>query len=108
MPYAYEGLANVTVLALYADQPPVELTTMELPILLKNIGVYRARFEFGHYLQGPKEANVLRIELPGGWLLHGPIVAGVNEPGGGWLEFEVEQHDLVRAPLVHRADWKWI
>ena len=49
MPMKYEGLATVTVLALYADSP-VELTTMELPILLKNVGVYRAGLEFDRYL----------------------------------------------------------
>lgn len=64
MPYAYEGLATVTMLALYSGQPPVELTTEELPIVLRNAGANRARVEFDHYLLGPKEANVLRIELP--------------------------------------------
>ena len=105
MPMKYEGLATVTVLALYADSP-VELTTMELPILLKNVGVYRAGLEFDRYLHGPHEADVLRIELPGGWLLHARLSLGATSRGGG-LEFEVEQHDLVRAPIAHRTDWKW-
>ena len=56
---------------------------------------------------GPKEANVLRIELPEGWMLHGPIIAGVNEPGGGWLEFSIEQHDMDLASPVARDGWEW-
>ena len=52
MPYAYEGLATVTMLALYSGQPPVELTTEELPIVLRNAGANRARVEFDHYLLG--------------------------------------------------------
>jgi len=107
MPYAYEGLATVTMLALYSGQPPVELTTEELPIVLRNAGANRARVEFDHYLLGPKEANVLRIELPEGWMLHGPIIAGVNEPGGGWLEFSIEQHDMDMASPVARDGWEW-
>ena len=107
MPYPYEGLATVTVVALYPDQPPIELTTEELPIVLRNAGANRVRVEFDRYLRGPKEANVLRIELPEGWLFHGPIVAGRNEPGGGWLEFEIEQHDMSLAPPQVRDDWEW-
>lgn len=61
-----KGLATVTVLALYPDQPLIELTTEDLPIVLRNAGANRARVEFDRYLRGPKQANVLRLELPEG------------------------------------------
>lgn len=42
MPYDYEGLATVTVLALYQDQPPVELTSLSWKASC------RCAFLFGH------------------------------------------------------------
>lgn len=107
MPYAYEGLATVTVMALYVGQAPNELTTLELPIMLSNAGPGRARIEFGRYLQGPKDANALRVVLPDGGLLHGPISDGRNEPLGGWLEFAVTEHELALAQPANRHGWKW-
>lgn len=66
MSYAYEGLATVTVLALYLGQPPKDLTTLELNVRVHNAGSGRFRIEFDRYLHGPKEANALRVILPGG------------------------------------------
>lgn len=108
MPHAYGGPATVSVLSLYQNQLPVELTTVELPILLKSVGTDRVRIEFMHYLLGPKEANVLRVELPDGRMLHGPIVNGCNEPAGGWLEFEVENHALGLKIPANPDGWKWV
>lgn len=108
MSQTYEGPATVSVLALYQGQPPVELTTLELPIQLKSVDTNRARIEFAHYLQGPKEANVLLIELPDGRMLHGPIVDGRNEPAGGWLEFDVEHHALGVEKRINLNGWKWV
>lgn len=106
MSYAHTGPATVSVLALYRGQPPVELTTVELPILLNSVDANRVRIEFGHYLLGPKKANVLRVQLPDGLMLHGPIVDGCNEPAGGWLEFDIEHHALgLEMPT---NGWKWV
>lgn len=108
MPYAYQGPATVTVMALYVGHEPNELTTLELPVVLSNAGHSRARINFSHYLQGPKNANALRVVLPDGRLLHGPIIGGRNEPGGGWLEFDVQEHDLGLAQPVNPNGWKWV
>ncbi|WP_223508564.1 MULTISPECIES: hypothetical protein [Pseudomonas] len=107
MPYAYEGPATVTVMALYMGQEPNELTTLELLVVLSNAGPRIARIEYGRYLQGPKDANALRVVLPDGRLLHGPIIDGRNDPDGGWLEFEVKDHDLGRV-LPANLSWKWV
>jgi hypothetical protein len=108
MPHAYEGPATVTVMALYVGKEPNELTTLELPVVLSNAGPGRARIEYGRYLQGPKDANVLRVVLPDGLMLRGPIIDGRNEPLGGWLEFEVEPHDLALGQPANLNGWKWV
>lgn len=46
MPYAYEGLATVTVLALYLGQPPQDLTALELNVRVHSAGSGRFRIEF--------------------------------------------------------------
>lgn len=107
MPYDYEGLATVTVMALYHAHPPVELTTFELPVVLSNAAPGRARIAFGHYLQGPKRANALRVVLPNGLVLRGLIVNGRNEPAGGWLEFDVKEYDFGLSPPNKLNGWKW-
>ena len=108
MPYAYEGPATVTVMALYQGYPPIELTTFELPIQLSNAGPGHARIAYTHYLHGPKHANALRVVLPDGVMLHGPIINGRNEPAGGWLEFDVKEHDLGLLQPENLNGWKWV
>jgi hypothetical protein len=108
MPYAYEGPATVTVITLYQGHPPVELTTFELPVLLSDAGPGRARIAYGRYLQGPKRANALRVVLPDGLMLHGPIINGCNEPAGGWLEFDVKENDLGLSQPTNPNSWKWV
>lgn len=107
MCYAYEGLATVTVLALYGGQPPQDLTTLELNIRVRNAGSGRFRIEFDRYLQGPKEANALRVILPGGLLLQGPITDGRNEPAGGWPLIQAEQYDLAPEQPANLSGWSW-
>jgi hypothetical protein len=107
MSYAYEGLATVAVLSLYLGQPPQELTTLELNVGVRNAGPGRFRVEFDRYLHGPKEANALRVILPGGLLLQGPIVDGLNEPLGGWLLIEAEQYELALEQPANLNGWKW-
>lgn len=107
MSYAYEGLATVAVLALYQGQPPNKLTTLELNIRVLTVAPNRFRLEFDRYLQGPKEANAIQVVLPGGLLLHGPIVDGSNEPAGGWLLIDVEQYELPLEPPANLKGWKW-
>ena len=107
MSYAYEGLATVEVLALYKCQPPAELTSQQIPVLLRNAGATRFRVEFDRYLRGPEQANALRVVLPGGLLLQGPIVDGRNKPGGGWLLIDVEPHELPPEPPPNLKGWKW-
>ena len=108
MPYAYEGPATVTVMALYLGHHPIELTTFELPVLLNNAGPGRSRIAYGHYLQGPKDANALRVVLPDGVMLHGPIINGRNEPAGGWLEFDVKEGALGLSLPANLNGWKWV
>jgi len=107
MPFAYEGPASVTVIALYRRRPPSELTTLELPVVLSDTDSGNVRIDFGHYLQGPKYANALRVVLPDGQRLHGRIIDGRNEPLGGWLEFHIEPHELTLDPPTHSNGWKW-
>ena len=106
MTYDYQGLATVTVMALYARHPPTEFITLELPVVLSNAGRGRVRMEFFRYLHGPEKSNALCIERPDGVILHGPITDGRNEPLGGWLEFYVEQH-LGLSPPPPLNGWKW-
>lgn len=108
MSYAYEGPATVTVIALYQGHSPIELTTFELPVLLSNAFPGRGRIVYGHYLQGPKDANALRVMLPDGLMLHGPIINGRNEPAGGWLEFDVKQYQLGLPQPANLNGWKWV
>ena len=83
MSYTYDGLATVAVLALYAGQPPNNLTTLKVHVRVRNAAQGRFRLEFDPYLQGPKEANALRVMQHGCRLLQGPIIDGCNEPAGG-------------------------
>jgi hypothetical protein len=103
----YEGLATVTVMARYAGKPPVELTTLECPVKLINVGPARLRVELQHYLQGPKEANTLRVMLPHGTMVQGPMIDGRNEPNGGWLLINIEHFDLALEQLGNQDGWKW-
>lgn len=105
--YVYEGLATVTVLARYVGQPSVELTTLECPVRLLNAGPGRVRVELQHYLQGPKDANTLRVMLPHGMMVQGPILRGCNEPAGGWLLVNVEQYDLAFEQARTERGWQW-
>ncbi|MCU0089969.1 hypothetical protein N8H72_08365 [Pseudomonas koreensis] len=107
MSYAYEGPATVGVLALYRGQPPNKLTTYELNVRILNVERQRFRLEFDRYLQGPKEANAIQAILPGGLMLQGPIVDGSNEPAGGWLLIDVEQHELPIEPPASLNGWQW-
>lgn len=54
---------------------------------------------------GPKDANVLRVVLPDERLLHGPISDERNEPLGGWLEFEVMEHELALDQPANLNGW---
>lgn len=107
MPYVYKGLATVTVMARYLGQTPVELTTLECPVRLLNAGPGRVRVELQHYLQGPKDANTLRVMLPHGMMVQGPMIDGCNEPTGGWLLIDVEQYDLALEQPGNEERWKW-
>ncbi|MDI2145509.1 hypothetical protein KBJ94_26050 [Pseudomonas sp. ITA] len=107
MSYAYEGLARFGVSALYQGQPPHELTTLELQVRVLDAGPRRFRLEFARYLDGPKQANALRVVQPQGPLLQGIIVDGCNEPAGGWLLIDVEAHELPLEPPAHLNGWTW-
>lgn len=95
------------MLALYRELPPNELTTLKLNIRVHNVSPTRVRLEFDRYLQGPNEANAIRVVLPGGLLLQGPIVNGSNEPVGGWLLIDVEHQELPLQPPANLNGWKW-
>jgi|LNAP01.1.fsa_nt_gb hypothetical protein len=41
-------------------------------------------------------------------MLHGPIINGRNEPAGGWLEFDVKEHDLGLTQPANLNGWKWV
>jgi len=107
MPLIYQGPATVTAIALYRDRSPTELTTLEWPVVLSNTTSGRARIDFSHYLHGPKHANALRVVLPDGLVLHGRIIDGRNEPLGGWLEFNIELHELGLDSPANLDGWQW-
>lgn len=107
MSYIFEGLATVTVLARHLDQPLVELTTLECPVRMSHSCPGRTRVELDRYLQGPKDANMLRVILPDGLMEQGPIIDGCNDPAGGWLLINVEQYDLALEPPANLNGWKW-
>ena len=94
----FEGLATVSVIARYEGQPPAELTTLECPVRLSKVGPDRTRVELAHFLEGPKNANMLRVILPDGLMVQGVIADGCNQPLGGWLLIDVETGDLGFAP----------
>lgn len=94
MPYSYEGPATLTVSARYLDRDPQESITKDLHIVLQNVGVNRVRIQIPVRLESPVDGNVLRVQLPNGLMLEGPIQQGEYGDGGGWLEFNVEARDL--------------
>lgn len=103
----YQGLATVTVLALYQGQEPAELTSLECPVRLINLGSGRVRVELQRYLQGPKGTNTLRVMLPHGTMVQGLIIDGCNEPTGGWLLIDVELYDLTLEQPDTQKGWQW-
>lgn len=105
--YVYEGLATVTVLARYFERPPVEWSIWEFPVRVVNAGPGRTRVELKRYLYGPKDANTLRVVLPDGAIIEGPIIDGCNEPTGGWLLIDVEQDDLPLEQPGTLKEWYW-
>ncbi len=100
----YEGLATVVVIARYEGRPPAELTMLECPVRLSKIAPDRTRVELAHFLEGPKDANMLRVILPDGLMVQGLIVGGSNQPLGGWLLIDVESGELGFAPPVNGAE----
>jgi hypothetical protein len=106
MSYRYEGLATVAVMTVHKGLPPAERITLDCPVRLSNAGPGLSRLELDRYLQGPKDANTLRVLLPGGRVVQGRIIDGCNEPAGGWLLIDVEQ-DLSLAPPANGSGWKW-
>lgn len=54
MSYTYDGLATVAVLALYAGQPPNNLTTLKVHVRVRNAAQGRFRLEFDPYMQAQK------------------------------------------------------
>ncbi|MCP1489358.1 hypothetical protein J3D48_005671 [Pseudomonas fluorescens] len=98
MSHVFEGLATSAVIARYEGQPPAELTTLECPVRLSKVGPDRTRVELAHFLEGPKDANMLRVILPDGLMVQGLIAEGSNQPLGGWLLIEVEHGELGFAP----------
>lgn len=83
-----------------------EETTTENDQPIPNPGSARFRLEFDRYLQGPKEANALRVMQHGCRLLQGPIIDGCNEPAGGWLLIDVEPHELPLEPPANLNGWQ--
>lgn len=104
MSHVFEGLGTVSVIARYEGRPPTELTTLECPVRLSKIAPDRTRVELAHFLEGPKDANMLRVILPDGLMVQGMIVAGINQPLGGWLLLDVESGELGFAPPVNGAE----
>jgi hypothetical protein len=94
MSHFFEGLATVAVIARYEGRPPAELTTLECPVRLSKVGSDCTRVELAHFLEGPKDANMLRVILPDGLMVQGLIVGGSNQPLGGWLLIDVESGEL--------------
>lgn len=91
--HVFEGLATVTVIARYAGKPQAELTALEFPVRLKTAGTDHTRVELTRYLEGPKDANMLRVILPDGKMVEGPLVDSCTAPLGGWLLIDVEPDD---------------
>jgi hypothetical protein len=104
MSHVFEGLATVAVIARYEGRPPAELTTLECPVRLSKIALDRTRVELAHFLEGPKDANMLRVILPDGLMVQGLIVAGSNQPLGGWLLIDVESGEQGFAPPGNGAE----
>lgn len=104
MSYVYEGLATVAVIARYEGRPPAELATLECPVRLSKIGPNRTRVELASFLEGPEDANMLRVILPDGLMVQGMIVDGCNQPLGGWLLLDVESGELGFAPPANGAE----
>ena len=106
MSYVYDGLATVTVMARYLGLLPVELSTFDCRVRVSNPGPGCTRVELERYLQGPKDANTLRVLVPGGRVVQGRIIDGCNEPAGGWLLIDVEQNQAVEQS-TDQDGWKW-
>ncbi|WP_177413105.1 hypothetical protein [Pseudomonas fluorescens] len=97
-------MATVVVIARYEGRPPAELTMLECPVRLSKIAPDRTRVELAHFLEGPKDANMLRVILSDGLMVQGLIVGGSNQPLGGWLVIDVESGELGFAPPANGAE----
>ena len=100
MSYAHQGPAHVTVSARYFGSEPVDTLNEAVTINLAGSGTPGvARLEFGRPLIGHERANYVRVLLPNGLAIAGPIVQGDRQPdGSGWLTFQVEDTDLGLQP----------
>jgi len=56
-------------------------------------------------MQGPARANTVRVMLPHGMMVQGPIIDGGNELTGGWLLINFEQYDLAFEPPGASKGW---
>lgn len=104
MSYVYEGLATVVVIDRYEGSPPAELTMLECPVRLSKIGPNCTRVELASFLEGPENANMLRVILPDGLVVQGLIVGACNQQLGGWLLLDVESGELGFAPPANGAE----
>nr|WP_315447133.1 hypothetical protein [uncultured Pseudomonas sp.] len=103
MSHVFEGLATVALIAQYEGQRPAELMTLECPVRLSKVGPDRTRVELAHFLEGPKNANMLRVILPDGQMVQGLIAEDCNQPLGGWLLIDIEPGELGVAPPLDRT-----
>jgi hypothetical protein len=62
------------------------------------------RCELANFLEGPEDANMLRVMLLDGLIVQGQIVGDSNQPLGGWLLIDVESGELGFAPPANGAE----
>jgi hypothetical protein len=83
---------------------PIKRTTLECPVLLRDVSAGRFRVELKQYIKRPKAANLLLVILSGGYLVQRQLIDGGNEPGG-WRLINVGQLGLTFEAIA--SGWKW-
>ena len=100
------GQANPSAYGVADSAPTGDAPADDSAAAVSNPGPGCTRVELERYLQGPKDANTLRVLLPGGRVVQGRIIDGCNEPAGGWLLIDVEQNQAVEQS-TDQDGWKW-
>ncbi|MHC8403356.1 hypothetical protein ACYZTX_28975 [Pseudomonas sp. MDT1-17] len=96
MPHMHQGPAHVTLYAGHSGLEALDILNEAVSITLTASALLDvACLAFAQPLFGPARPHYVRVMLPSGLAVAGPIVQRKYQPdGSGWLTFEVEETNL--------------